>query len=263
MIYRCDTCKTLYLYPIPETYADLYDAHYFMGGEKGYGYPNYDEEKQVTVRTFETYLDLIESRTRRGTILDIGAATGFFLERARVRGWKPIGVEIADHARELMAKKGIRAERDTGSLSSLKGEMDAVTLLDTIEHTDAPDAMLASAHALLKKNGILALNTPDAGSWFARLAGKAWHLIIPPEHVYLFTKKSLFMLLERNGFSPIIVKKIGKRFTLHYVFRLLSNERRESQLLKNLASFFAQHRIGTFSFPLNVRDNIFILAEKI
>ena len=181
-MYRCATCKLLYLDPIPENHTAIYDKEYFMGGRCGYGYPNYEDEKQAAVRTFEHYLDSIEKHAPCGALSDIGAATGFFAERARARGWNASGVEISAYARGAMSEKGLPSYRSVSELAGAFGTFDAVTLLDTIEHAADPRAMLADAYRLLKTGGVLALNTPDAGSWFARALGARWHLIIPPEH---------------------------------------------------------------------------------
>ena len=57
----------------------------FKGAQdSGFGYVDYDLDKLPMVPTFECYLDRLErAGAKKGAMLDIGAATGFFLDIAR------------------------------------------------------------------------------------------------------------------------------------------------------------------------------------
>src|SRR5215468_2516654 len=100
-MYSCDSCGTYFPWPLPteEQTLELYGEDYFCGAQKGPGYVDYDRDKQPMVPAFQRYLDRIEHyRPHKGTMLDIGAATGFFLKIARARGWEVVGVEPSEHA---------------------------------------------------------------------------------------------------------------------------------------------------------------------
>jgi len=64
-----------------------------------------------------------------------------------------------------------------------------VTMWDVFEHFVDPASDVRAAARVLKVGGVLAINTPDISSWYARIMGKRWHLLIPPEHIHYFTKK--------------------------------------------------------------------------
>jgi hypothetical protein len=69
------------------------------------------------------------------------------------------------------------------------------------------------ANNLLDKNGLLIINTPDSGSLIASTLGKNWHLVVPPEHVFYFNKKSISEVLKKNNFEIINITNIISSFS--------------------------------------------------
>ena len=133
---------------------------------------------------------------------------------------------------------------------------------DVLEHVTDPEADIRIIARLLRPGGVIAINTPDSGSLYARVMGKEWHLLVPPEHLHLFSERSITALLRRSGFSVEKVSKIGKSFTLEYVAQTAATWRK-SDLLQRLAMFLKRHPIiGRLSIPINLRDNMFIIARK-
>jgi len=142
----------------------------FRGGGDGFGYPDYDRDKQAMAPTFTAYLDRIARISgRTGTLLDVGAATGFFMGMARARGWSVSGVEVSDHASQTARSRGFDVR--TGVLTGQDFEdssFDAITMWDVLEHMEDPARDVTKSAALLKKGGVLAINTPDSGSLVRR-----------------------------------------------------------------------------------------------
>lgn len=262
-IYRCSGCATLFVSPIPteEQLARIYSENYFVGAGEGYGYANYDEDKRPSIRVFHKYLDMIDRHRRPpGMMLDIGAATGFFLQIAVQRGWSAVGVELSDYAASAARSKGLDVR--TGSMAQLAADpesMDVITMWDVIEHVPDPRKALADARKLLKPGGILALNTPDSGSLFARTLGGRWHLIIPPEHLCLLNRHSIARLLEASGFEVLRRTNIGKWFSVAYVLQTLGHW---SKTWDRVAGAVRGSWFGRLSVPINFRDNMLVLARK-
>jgi SAM-dependent methyltransferase len=260
---RCSACKHLFVWPNLADTLTLYSNDYFSGAEQGFGYVDYDRDKQPMVHTFEQYLDILaELSPGGGSLLDIGAATGFFLDLARKRGWETFGVEPSDYAADIARNKGLRVK--TGILEDADfapGSLDAVTLWDVIEHLPEPSSTIGLIHRILKPGGVAAINTPDSGSLLARSLGLKWHLVVPPEHLNLFNRNSLAALLERQGFEVLRVNAIGKRFTLQYVFQTLAHW---SQLgvFESIASRLHSHSVGKAGIPINLFDNMMLCARK-
>ena len=259
--YRCQTCRHLFVWPLPADPHKIYSRTYFEGGDHGFGYPDYDLDKQAMTPTFSAYLDRIAHISgRTGTLLDIGAATGFFMGMARVRGWNVSGVEVSEHASQAARSRGFDVR--TGVLAEQDFEdssFDAITMWDVIEHFADPTRNVIKSAALLRTGGVLAISTPDSGSLVSKVAGVRWHLVIPPEHLNLFSRQSLRILLESCGLEVVEAVTLGKRFTVQYAAETLSHE---IGPLKGIAARLAGTRLGRASVSINLHDNVFLLACK-
>jgi SAM-dependent methyltransferase len=246
---------------MPEDPRQIYSRTYFEGGLDGFGYTDYDCDKQAMSPTFTAYLDRIARACgRTGTLLDIGAATGFFMGMARERGWKATGVEVSDHASRTARSRGLDVR--TGMLTGQDFEdstFDAITMWDVIEHMEDPASAVIKSGALLKSGGVLAINTPDSGSLVSKVAGRRWHMVIPPEHLNLFSAQSLRILLESCGFEVLETATLGKRFTVQYVAQTLSHVVKP---LKGIALRIAGTRLGRANVSINLYDNVFLLARR-
>ena len=261
--YRCGACGLLFVWPLPGDNLDLYSEDYFAGAEAGFGYVDYDQDKAAMASTFEAYLALLASgRPGRGALLDVGAATGFFLELARADGWNSRGIEPSHYASRIAKKKGLAV--DCGVVEELTlpdASFDVVTMWDVIEHLPDPRRSLAAVFRLLHPNGTLAVNTPDSGSLLARVLGLRWHLVVPPEHLVLFSQKSLRLLLEEAGFEVTLVRRIGKRFTIQYVLETLARWQ-GLRLWRQAEEMSRRWGVGKWGIGINLRDNMFLLARK-
>lgn len=266
-IYRCDSCQMLSVFPVPtsDTIESVYKEDYFFGAKKSFGYVDYDANKKAMTNIFELYLSKFKKILGgTGRLLDIGAATGFFMHIVERHGWKTDGIEISSHAASLGKNRGLSIGAGTiHQTTFLPQSFDVVTMWDVIEHVPDPASDIRKITALLKSGGILAINTPDSGSLFARIMGARWHLLVPPEHIYYFNRTSLRMLLEKNGFMVIEVGCVGKRFTLEYIMNMLYNWQGLRIWVVLLSYLRRHHGFANLAIPINLRDNMFILARKI
>lgn len=266
-LYRCKNCGLIFIWPTPNLNETklIYQADYFTGAKQRHGYVNYDNDKKPMKKTFIKYLGLIEKYNHhKGVLLDVGAATGFFMDLGRKRGWETKGIEISEYAAKEAHKKGLDVVLGILENAGFRdNSFDAVTMWDVLEHLSDPLKFIKVVNSILKKGGILAINTPDSASLWARLFGKCWHLLIPPEHIFLFNKKSLRILFESNGFEILEIRKIGKSFRLPYVLSMLYSWQ-ELRLWKKISELFQDNKfLNKISIPINFRDNIFVIARKI
>jgi 2-polyprenyl-3-methyl-5-hydroxy-6-metoxy-1,4-benzoquinol methylase len=262
-LYRCTSCRLVFVHPIPKQTGNLYEQSYFCGGQHGFGYVNYHQDKK-TDEAFGRYLDTIKKyHPRTGRLLDIGAATGAFVGQANSRGWQAAGVEVSNYAASFAREQGLDVK--TGMLEQQKfpqKSFDAATLWDVIEHVPDPRATLGEVRRIVRDGGVIALNFPDAGSTYARLAGKRWQLIVPPEHLTLFNRRNMSALLQLSGFTPLAYTRIGKRFAPAYVFQVLYAATRK-EVFRRLADRLAKSRLNNLKIPINLRDNLFIVARAV
>ncbi len=258
--YRCASCRHLFMWPPPADVLGLYTEKYFTGGENGFGYVNYDLDKQPMLESLHRYLDLLTARTGGpGRLCDIGTATGFFLDLARQRGWETTGYEPCAYAAAAARAKGLNVI--AGVLPRGAGPFDAITALDVIEHVPEPREFVRTVRSALRDDGYFAINTPDSNSSVAKWMGMDWHAILPPEHLHLFNAKSLKMVLEQEGFRVLSTQWIGKRFTVQYIAQTLARWRRFA-MFRSIADALQHTSIGQLDLSLNLKDNLFVIAQK-
>lgn len=248
--------------PSPETLKAVYSSQYFKNeGKNNFGYTDYDKDKEPMRGVFELYLEKLEHLTSGRKIFDVGAATGYFLDIAAKCGWKTYGSEISAYGAETAQMRGHKMILGSIVGNTPEEKMDVVTLWDVLEHVDDPKAYLYSVYDMLSENGVVAINTVDASSWWAKTLGPRWHLIVPPEHLNYFSKKSIGIALKDAGFSVIEIRKIGKKFSPAYIFKMLASWQ-GLLLWKKLAQMTDNSFFRFFSIPINLHDNMFIIARK-
>jgi hypothetical protein len=83
-------------------------------------------------------------------------------------------------------------------------------MLDVIEHLAEPAEVLSTLRRGMKPTGRLLVTTGDAGSVLARIAGRHWRLMTPPQHLWFFSTSTLLELLARTGFRVRAVDRPSK-----------------------------------------------------
>ena len=222
----------------------------------------YSREEQGRCLTFENCLKRIEAITQRpGKMLDIGCASGVFLNISRKRNWEPYGIEPSSEAvNEAKSKYNISVVRGGIESSSFAdSSLDAITMFDVIEHTVNPKEIVKFVHGVLKKKGVLLIVTPDINSILSKILKEKWHAILP-SHLFYFTKKSLSELLETGGFRIVKTRTHTRNFTLSYLgYRLAGYNKMISSGLTTLSK--AKY-LRNINFPINFRDEIECYAVK-
>lgn len=262
-LYSCSVCGLIFVYPLPDP-SSVYNQDYFSGAYSGFGYVNYDADKEPMVPTFNKYLDLFSRYGKeKGSLFDIGAATGFFLKIAKSRGYGVSGVEMSDHAAGEARKAGIDVSSgDLMSMSIANNSFDVVTMLDVLEHMTEPFVELLESKRILKSGGLLVVNAPNGQSLLARILKTKWHLVLPPEHLFYFSPKNLSMFLEANGFETVYNGTLGKRFTFQYIFKMLYKWQK-LPIWNYLSKIFSKGILSRFYIPINLHDNFFMILKKI
>lgn len=268
-LFVCSKCNLIFVNPIPKEIS-VYGDDYFSGALKGFGYVDYDLDKEPMIPVFNKYLDLVqkfslykpEKTTKK--IFDVGSATGFFLDIARKRGYEVLGIEYSSFASSEARKKGI--DTICGDLLDSdvvieKESFDVVSMLDVLEHFKNPFDELKKASEILKKDGLLIINTPNGESFISKFLKTKWHLVVPPEHLFYFSPKNLKMFLESIGFEVVYSGNIGKSFTFAYIFKTLYKWL-DIGIFNYLAKFFSKDRFKNWSIKLNLYDNFFLIARK-
>jgi len=216
-LYRCGTCTLQYAEqsPAPASLAELYGEQYFNGAAGGY--PDYLRDEPVHRRRARGYLRAV-GRWRRppARLLDVGCATGFFLDEARLAGWSVRGCEVsawaAAHARESLHLDVSVGAFPTDELSG--DRFDAVTFFNVFEQLPEPRAAERALRTLVAPNGVVALETWDVDALVVRLMGLRWHQYRPLETPVYFNRRSLQALFRPEHWELVTYHPRAKGISL-------------------------------------------------
>jgi len=215
-IVRCADCGLVRLRHLPdrEEVKRIYTESYFRSADSGsIGYDDYVADRKKISKTFHRRLEEIEKWTgHKGSLLDVGCATGFSLAVAREQGWAARGIEISEFACNF-AQRHLQVDVQCGTFADAQPEpesFDVITMWDYLEHCVDPLYELQLAHHSLKPGGLLALTTPDIASLPARLSGPRWMGIKDKEHIYYFSPTTVRRLLKDTGFQVVRLEHVGK-----------------------------------------------------
>lgn len=193
-IIKCKNCLTIYS---KKTEASI----------KYFDYSNYYSEENLTVPDFisELYRKIIrefESHRVNDRFLDIGCGAGILLDIARELDWNVTGVEVSKPAAEYLRKRGLNIIEGTLEEANFPDDyFDVITCTEVIEHVTNPKEVLKEIARILNPKGILWMTTPHSSGLAGKLLGSKWSVVAPPEHLNLFSIKSLRMCLEEAGFK--------------------------------------------------------------
>ena len=195
----CCTCGFVQIRdePSAETLQDIYSQTYFAH-QKYEGDWASDREKGRRMRL------LAQAGVGKGArVLDAGCATGDFIVAAK-DSYEMWGIDLSEEAITRAAERlpDVRERLRAGPLEQQDfpdGFFDAVVLWDVVEHLIDPVTATTALAQVVKPGGAVVLSTPNIGSWVARLMGKRWAFMTPPEHVSFFDRNTLRILLQRSG----------------------------------------------------------------
>ena len=189
-----------------------HESVYFENARAGYreGAPEIRIYRRA-LADLDTLARLASSgRPRR--LLDVGCATGVFLDLARAAGWQVGGVDLSTrHAAYARSAFGLEVwEGDFLAAPFAPGSFDAITMWDFLEHVLDPRAVVAQARRLLAPGGLLLLFTIDTAGLFNMLGDllqrasggrveRPLELLYDARHNYYFTGTALRRLLEGSG----------------------------------------------------------------
>jgi 2-polyprenyl-3-methyl-5-hydroxy-6-metoxy-1,4-benzoquinol methylase len=138
----------------------------------------YESEVFGRFKTAARHFRMVQRLCPPGRILDVGCASGLFLNLALNEGWSGAGLEPSETlSRKAQAVFKDRAEIQPRTLEQAAlppHSFDVITLWDVLEHVPLPVIFLQQCHLLLKPGGHLFLNVPNLDSQQAKWLGSRW-----------------------------------------------------------------------------------------
>ncbi|MFQ5647334.1 MAG: class I SAM-dependent methyltransferase, partial [bacterium] len=143
-IVSCLSCNLVMIAPFPneKEIREIYGENYY--NTWGDLRQANDSLRAMKLSTFRIKLEQIERYIEKGRVLDIGCASGFFLDAAVERGWDAYGVELSSFSAEIARKKyGDKVINGTLHEAGYDDRFfQAVDMSDLLEHVSSPREIL-------------------------------------------------------------------------------------------------------------------------
>lgn len=234
---ECDDCGFVFLSPRPDPKKgeDYFNKAY--AGHEDFSDHEYYRDHDKKLYQSRLKIEAIEKLNPIGKkLLDIGAGQGHFMKEAKERGWEVTGTELSTEARES-AKKLFKIDLKDSFEGFEESSFDVITLWDVLEHVSDAKSILNEVTKLLKKDGILIIETVNIDSVDFLVQKEKWHLW-HVDHNYYFSMKSLRSYLEQFNYNQIQfltgaeTTKQDKRTAGQFVRKYLKDPQKVFQELK-------------------------------
>ena len=196
---RCSACEHVFTdgYYTPEALDIIFsdtNANQLVGAD-------YERQRPIAARMIEKVLPFAAD----GAWLDVGFGNAALLFTAQEFGFDPVGLDLRAANVDTLKKTGVTAHcRDIVDLDQDE-HYAVISMADVLEHMPYPVEGLSAAHRLLKPGGVLLASMPNMDSMLWRLMNASnsnpyWGEL---EHYHNFGRRSLYRLLQENGFRPV------------------------------------------------------------
>ena len=192
---KCKECGLIYENPrYPETVI--------LEGYSAYHEPVHDSQYTMRVESFYRALCSVKNKIPKSPakVLDVGTASGAFLEAAEKFGYKAVGLEPSAFMVQKGRQRGFDIVQGTLEQNEFAADsFDMICLWDVLEHMPNPKKDLMNIHKLLKPEGILLINYPDIGTWMAKISGRRfWWLL--SVHLVHFNRHTITEICKKMGY---------------------------------------------------------------
>lgn len=175
---------------------------------------------------------LINAKSQKGKLLDIGAGTGDFLVVAKNDGWDTTGIEPSDKAKAIAINKEVNF---ANSLSDLKDHsFDVITMWHVLEHVPNLHEYILELKRLLKPTGTILIAVPNFKSFDAEYYGRFWAAYDVPRHIWHFSKTAIKKLFAEKEMK--LMEVLPMKFDSFYVSLL--SEKYKTGKMNFIKAFF-------------------------
>lgn len=191
--------------PTPETIGVYYPADYgpYMGTRVENGGADGRGLKSTLLgfakRIFDTKAQALPRMTP-GRMLEIGCASGSFLHRMAQCGWQVEGIEYAETAAKSARALGYAVE--TGALETIEKPADSYNLIVgwmVLEHLHQPVESLRKLASWARRDAMLVVSVPNAGSAESRIFGSCWYALQLPTHLFHYDTSTITKVMQAGG----------------------------------------------------------------
>ena len=218
---ECRACRTLvFLKDMPPEQLlvldddnDYYGKHYWLEhqrNELGLADIYTRARTDLPERNLHWLKTLMKYCLPPAKVLELGCSHGSFVALMQQAGYDACGLEMSPWVVEF-GKKTFEVPISVGPIEDQgipTGSYDVIILMDVLEHLPNPNDTMAHCLKILKPDGLLLIQTPQfkEGINFSTLANTDddfLKMLIPEEHIFLFSIQSVIKLFDQLGAPQI------------------------------------------------------------
>ncbi len=216
-IVECGKCRLIRLHPQPAPIElrQYYPPGYWFVAESTAADRLEQQYRRFVLRDHLRFVErALEESEEEGLVLDVGCGGGLFLQMLRERkNVRAVGLDFSlDAANVAWRRAGVPAVCATLSRAPIAPSSCAmITMFHVLEHLYDPASYLDAAHHLLRPDGRLVVQVPNAACWQFLLFGERWNGVDVPRHLIDFRLSDLDSLLDHCGFEVLRHKHFSLR----------------------------------------------------
>ena len=215
LLLKCPVCGLVFK---PISYLNTQDVQELQ--DSVYNDVRLRTEVEMLYKMAGHRLEVIRQFKKKGHLLEIGCATGEFLEKAQKSGFETLGVDASKVFFDYAKSRGLNVRNGFTEDVLKKGEtFDVIVMFHLIEHILDPKKFLRDLKNRLADDGILFIVCPNINSITRKPFGYWSSVFQQPDHLIFFSDKTLMEVCEKAGY------KIVSIFTKEYPHAFFSSLR--------------------------------------
>ena len=252
-LYKCKNCGLIRPYPLPyheDNKLGIYDnpenIRYYNAKEKIIEDDSF--EYKYYFKYFRPFIQLIDKYKIKGKSLDIGCGAGHLLKLLSEKGFDSEGLDVSRKLINALKNKFKVYCCDINDKRLKEDGYNLITSNQVLEHIENPEKFVKRLNKLLVKGGYTIIAVPYLKGLVPNILRTKWYGLGYGQHLNFFSKKSLKIMFERNGFEICEIKILIVNYD-HPKFPRFIN-------------LFAEILSGMI-VSINMGDNLFLIARKI
>lgn len=199
---KCSHCGLIYLSPRPTLLATTNLYKHNQAHITAQSHINANFSKRLDAKH---HLSILKHYKQEGSLLEVGAGAGYFLDEARRIGFTVYGIELNPIQSVFIRRKfGISCETNKLKQAYNNKTFDIIYHCDVISHFYDPISELCEMNNRLNDRGIMFFETGNLGD----VREKYYSVFTKfqyPDHLFFFSEGNLKHLLHITGFELVAI----------------------------------------------------------
>lgn len=219
-IFECKKCTFLFTQNIPtqEKIGYYYQAETYVSHTnttKGLFFKLYHVARSIMLNKKQKLIEKYSGK-KTGSILDIGAATGYFLNHMKNNGFHATAVEVDEDSRKFCEDKfNIKSTPPIDFFAKEQPKFDIITMWHVMEHVHDMHMYVDKINELLDDDGIAVIAVPNHAASEVSFFKEYWDGYDVPRHLWHFEPQTMEQLFDQHGFQ--LIKKKSMPFDSFYI----------------------------------------------